>query len=198
MLKNDLWIEQQLVVELDRSNDIEKLVRLQEHKINTYRGKIRKVEEGFEGGLYTLEEAKHRKQKSQEAINTALLEISTLKEQLNAGGFTPDAVKGLRLELKSLQNRNMVEASFEERLDLVARLGIKIYTSEDMKSRRIKCGVDLREIQKTGEQDGFAKVVYGRPYRSRTCDTLIKSNVDIFRVFRVPLRLESAINLFGF
>ena len=27
------------------------------------------------------------------------------------------------------------------------------------------------------EQDGSAKVVYGRPYRSRTCDTLIKSQV---------------------
>ena len=177
MLKNDLWIEQQLVVELDRSNDIEKLVRLQEHKINTYHGKIRKVEEGFEGGLFTIEEAKLRKQKSQEAINTVQLEINTLKAQLNAGGFTPDAVKSLRLELKNLQNRNMAEASFEERLDLVARLGIKVYPSEDLKSRRIKCGVDIREIQKTGGQDGFAKVVYGRPYRSRTLHNLIKSQV---------------------
>jgi len=174
MLKNDLSIEQQLAVELDRSSDIEKLIILQEHKINTYQGKIRKVEEEFEGGLYTLEEDKLRKQKSQEAINTAQLEINTLKEQLNAGGFTPDAVKSLRLELKSLQNRNMAEASFEERLDLVARLGIKVYPSEDLKSRRIKRGMSLREIQETGEQVGFAKVVYGRPYKSRSCDTLIK------------------------
>jgi len=58
---------------------------------------------------------------------------------------------------------------------LVARLGIKVYPSEDLKSRRIKCGMDIRGIQKIGEQEGFAKVVYGRPYRSRTCDTLIKS-----------------------
>ncbi len=175
MLKNDLWIEQQLTVELDRSNDIEKLVRLQEHKINTYQGKIRKVEEGFEGGLYTLEEAKLRKQKSQEAINAAQVEINTLRKQLNASGFTPDGAENLRLELKSLQNRNMTEANFEERLDLVASLGIKIYPSEDLKSRRIKCGVDIRGHQESGEQDGFAKVVYGRPYRSRTCDVLIKS-----------------------
>jgi len=176
MLENDLWIEQQLAVEFDRSNDIEKLIRLQEHKINTYQGKIRKVEEGFEGGLYTIEEAKLRKQKSQEAINAAQVEIDTLKKQLNASGFTLDGIENLRLELKSLQNRNMEEVNFEERLDLVARLGIKVYPSEDLKSRRIKCGVDIRGIQKTGEQDGFAKVVYGRPYRSRTCDTLIKSH----------------------
>ncbi len=37
--------------------------------------------------------------------------------------------------------------------------------------------MDIRGIQKQEEQDGFAKVVYGRPYRSRTCDTLIKSLV---------------------
>ena len=53
-----LWIEQQLAVELDSSGEIEKLIRLQEHKLNTFQGKIRKVEEGFEGGIYTLEEAK--------------------------------------------------------------------------------------------------------------------------------------------
>jgi hypothetical protein len=52
----------------------------------------------------------------------------------------------------------------------VASLGIKVYPAEDLKSRRIKCGIDIRRTQKTGEQDGFAKVVYGRPYmiKSRT------------------------------
>jgi len=55
-------------------------------------------------------------------------------------------------------------------------LNIKVYPSEDLKSRRIKCGMNIRDIEKIGEQDGFAKVVFGRPYRSRTCDTLIKSH----------------------
>ena len=175
LLKNDLWIEQQLAAELDSSREIAKLIRLQEQKINNYQSKIRKVEEGFEGGLYTLEEAKLRKQKSLEAINVAQAEIDILKKQ-NGNSFTPDGIERLRLELKNLQDRNMAEASFEERLDLVGRLGIKVYPSEDLKSRRIKCGMDIRGIQKIGEQEGFAKVVYGRPYRSRTCDTLIKSH----------------------
>ncbi len=176
LLKNDLWIEQQLTVELDSSRDIEKLIRLHEQKINNYQNKVRKVEEGFEGGLYTLEEAKLRKNKSLGAINAAQMEIDSLKRQ-NGNSFTPDGIERLRLELKNLQDRNMAEASFEERLDLVGRLGIKVYPSEDLKSRQIKCGIDIRGIQKIGEQEGFAKVVYGRPYRSRTCDTLIKSQV---------------------
>jgi len=37
-----------------------------------------------------------------------------------------------------------------------------------------------------------------RPYRSRTCDTLIKSNADIFPDFRASLRLESVYNFFIF
>ncbi|GAJ04142.1 unnamed protein product, partial [marine sediment metagenome] len=172
-IENDVWIEQQLSTEVDNSREIEKLIRLQEHKINTYQGKIRKVEEGFEGGLYTLEEAKLRKQKSQEAINSAQVEIGTLRRQ-TGNSFTSDGVEKLRLELKNLQSRNLKEAGFEERLNLVAGLNIKVYPSEGLKSRRIKCGMNIRDIQKTGEQDGFAKVVYGRPYRSRTCDTLIK------------------------
>jgi hypothetical protein len=89
--KNDAWIEQQLAIELDNSQKIEKLIRLQEHKINTYQGKIRKAEDGFEGGLYTLEEAKLRKQKSQEAIDIAQKEIDNLRRQIG-NSFTTDNI----------------------------------------------------------------------------------------------------------
>lgn len=62
----------------------------------------------------------------------------------------------------------MSKASFEERLDSVTSLGIKVYPAEDLKSRRIKCALDIRGIQTTGEQDGFAKVVYDRANRWNT------------------------------
>ena len=177
MLKNDLWIEQQLAVEIDSSGEVEKLIRFQEHKMNAFQGKIRKVEEGFEGGLYTLEEAKLRKQRSIDAIKATQVDIGALKMQIGKN-FTSDGVESLRIELKNLQDRNMAEASFEERLDLVARLGIKVYPSEDLKSRRIKCGMNIRDIQKTREQDGFAKVVYGSAYRIRTGDLLLEREVS--------------------
>ena len=40
---------------------------------------------------------------------------------------------------------NLMEAGFEERLNLVAKLNIKVYPSEDLKSRRIKCGMNIRD-----------------------------------------------------
>ena len=89
-----------------------------------------------------------------------------------------------------------LERGFEERLNLVAGLNIKVYPSEGLKSRRIKCGMNIRDIQKTGEQDGFAKVVYGRPCRSRTCDTLIKSLILLSlpdqSVFHVMLKPQQS------
>jgi hypothetical protein len=156
-------------------SEIEKLIGLQEQKVNNYQSKIRKVEEGFEGGFYTLEEARSKKKKYLEAINEVKTEINVIKKQRDVNSFTPDNVERLRLELKNLQDRNLAEASFEERLELVARLGIKVYPSEDLKSGRIACGLNIKGIGNEEGQDGSTKVVSGRPCRSRTCDHLIKS-----------------------
>ena len=60
-------------------------------------------------------------------------DIDTLKKQI-ANGFTPDGVEQLRLELNNLQGRNMARVSFEERLESVASIGIKVYPVEDLKS----------------------------------------------------------------
>tara|TARA_Y100000310_G_scaffold232826_1_gene235673 strand:+ start:582 stop:752 length:171 start_codon:yes stop_codon:yes gene_type:complete len=44
-------------------------------------------------------------------------------------------------------------------MDLVAGLGRRVYSSEDLTSRRIKCGMDVRLTKKPGEQDGVTEVV---------------------------------------
>jgi len=45
----------------------------------------------------------------------------------------------LRKELKETRDRNLQESTFEEKSDLVAKLGIEIMASEDLKSRKIFC-----------------------------------------------------------
>ncbi len=49
----------------------------------------------------------------------------------------------LRRELNALRNRHLDEASFQERFDLIAKLGIKISPSEDLKSRKILCQLNI-------------------------------------------------------
>ena len=44
---------------------------------------------------------------------------------------------------------------------MVAKLGIKILPSEDLKSRKIFCRLNLAEVNEEREQAGFAKVTFG-------------------------------------
>lgn len=56
-----------------------------------------------------------------------------------------------------------MESTFEERTDLIAKLGIKVLPSEDLKSRKIFCRLKLVRVNDKKEQAGFAKLVFGRP-----------------------------------
>ena len=80
----------------------------------------------------------------------------------------------LRQELKALRDRSLWESTFEERADLIAKLGIRILPSEDLKSRKIFCRLNLAKVDDEREQAGFAKVTFGGEGGTRTptsCDT---------------------------
>jgi hypothetical protein len=66
--------------------------------------------------------------------------------------------------LARLRDQNLQESTFKERADLVARLRIKVLPSEDMKSRKIFCRLNLAKVNEKREQAGFAKVTFGGPY----------------------------------
>ncbi len=70
-------------------------------------------------------------------------------------------VELLREQFRSLRDRNLRQAAFEEKVDLVAKLGLKILPTEDLKSRKIYCRLNLAQVNKGREQDGFAKVTFG-------------------------------------
>ena len=46
-------------------------------------------------------------------------------------------------ELNALRTKNLDEANFNEKQEVVARLGIKLYPSEDLESLRVKCQLNL-------------------------------------------------------
>jgi hypothetical protein len=47
--------------------------------------------------------------------------------------------EAIRQKLTAFPDKNLLRATFEEGADLVARLGMKILPSEDLKSRKISC-----------------------------------------------------------
>jgi site-specific DNA recombinase len=87
MLKDDAWIEQQLAVDLHQDEGLDKQIRLHQLKIRQAEDKMRKVEEGFDGGLYSLEEARKKKLNYQGIIEKETQEISRLQAQIATQGF---------------------------------------------------------------------------------------------------------------
>jgi len=61
-------------------------------------------------------------------------------------GFNAIEAELIRQELKALRDRNLVESTFEERADLVAKLGIKILPSKDLKLRKKCYWLNLAEV----------------------------------------------------
>ena len=76
----------------------------------------------------------------------------------------------LRQELLSLRSQRLEEASFEEKAELIARPGVKVMPTEDLKTRRICCRLNLDNVQKKGGENGLTKVTFGGPLWTRTRD----------------------------
>jgi hypothetical protein len=178
IMSSDTWLEQQLATELSHSADLEKLTRMEQLKISQAKLRVRKVQEGWEKGVYTPEEVQTKLTGHRQAIVRAESEIERLNKQMVNMGLSATEAELLRQELKALRDRNLMKSTFEERTDLVAKLGIKVLLSEDLKSRKIFCRLNLAKVNDEREQAGFAKVVFGSAYRIRTGDLLLEREVS--------------------
>ncbi len=113
-----------------------------------------------------------------QAVAQAEAEIARLEKQMASKGLGALEAELLRQELKALRDQNLMESAFEEKVDLIAKLGIKVLPSEDLKSRKILCRLNLTKINDEREQAGFAEVMFGSAYRIRTGDLLLEREVS--------------------
>ena len=142
-LTDDAWVEQQLMSEQSQDENVGKLIRLQQLRISQARAKIAKIQEGFEGSIYNLDEAKKRITDLQETIAKAEVEIQRLQKAVRVRRSGTADINATREELKALRDKNLDATTFEEKLDIVSRLGIRVYPSEDLKAMRVLCEVNL-------------------------------------------------------
>ena len=146
-LRTDVLVEQQLSSEQLQNESLEKLVRMQQLKISQVEAKIARVQEGFEGELYSLYDAKRRIDEYRETSAKAEREIHRLRERINNSTSGTIDLEALREELKVLRDRNLDAASFEEKLDIVSKLGIAVCPSEDLQSMRVLCRLNLGQAE---------------------------------------------------
>ncbi len=163
LLNDDVWLEQQLASEQSQDENVTKLLRLHQYKISQAESKIVKIQEGFEGGIYTLDEAKRRIGEHKTAITRALQETKRIEKEMQTSSVSTADLEAAKRQLKGFRDRNLEDASFEDKLDIIVKLGIKVYPSEDLKTMRVTCGFDF-EFVDYGEQEhvvGCRKVVFG-------------------------------------
>ena len=120
--------------------------------------KINKIQDGWEKDIYTEEEAVDKVKELRQMITDAEQEIENINSSYKRENFNLDS---LRQELLSLRSQNLEEASFEEKAELVARLGVKVVPAEDLKTRRICCRLNLDNTQKKGGENVLTKVTFG-------------------------------------
>jgi len=162
MLGKEPWLDQQLTTISSESTDLEKLIRLEQFKISQIKLRIIKVQDGWEKGFYTLEESQTKLAEHRDSITRSESEIGRLLDQIANRGISAIEAELLRQEFNMLRNRNLDEASFNEQVDLIAKLGIKVLPSEDLKSRKILCRINLTKTNNNErEQPSLAKVTFG-------------------------------------
>jgi len=139
LLVQDLWIEEKLNGISKQGEEIAGLIKLEQQKIAQFQSKISKVREGYEGGIYSLEETKAKILSYQQIAAKAQQEINRINERSGSMDEVVN-VEEVRKELKRLAKANL-NGTFSERLDLINKLNLKVYPSEDLKTMRIKCSL---------------------------------------------------------
>jgi uncharacterized small protein (DUF1192 family) len=139
LLVDNSWVEEQLAVEQKECAASAKLLELEQRKIAQIKAKIAKVQEGFEAEVYSVDEAKMRIGSYQDAIARTEKETERFGQHGNRGFNTGD-IDTLRQELRVLAEKNLEGADFKERRDVISKLDIRIYPSEDLKTMRVRCG----------------------------------------------------------
>ena len=150
LLEDDTWLEEELTSVQVQSANADKLIGLQESRIS--RANIRKVQEGFESEIYTPEDAKSRIAQHQREAASVEEEAARLRREVAGPAMDSNRIKALRAELKALRDSNLDQATFGEKLELVTRLGIRVFPVEDLTSMRVKCSLGFRPPQMLSER----------------------------------------------
>ena len=168
LLNDASWLEGQLMLEKDHRNAASKLVGAEQRKIAQLQAKITRVQTGFEEGIYDATEARNRINVCQHAITLAQAEINKLEQQAGSS-TTGSAIDDFKHELESLRKINLDTATFEDRLHLLRLLNIRVYPSEDLKTVRIKTGLDVDSdyVASGDDQNHCGKVIF-EPLRAST------------------------------
>jgi len=123
----------------ESTNELQKRIRLEQQKIERIQYKIRRIQDGYEADppVYTTGEVKEKMGEYRDLISHAETEIHRLHDIMGQKAISRQTKEEALQILESIRDTNLENASFDEKRNLIAKLGIKVYPSEDGKVVRI-------------------------------------------------------------
>jgi site-specific DNA recombinase len=150
LLRNPALVEAQLKRSKGDDSGIQKRIRLESFRKREAERKIAKIHDELldDRLFFTKDEAANKVVELRAVIQKAEAEITRLEEISQVTKQTQETVEATRRALEKLRDINLKAASFQQRVELVAQLGIKMYPSEDLTYIRMFCGLNTAEPQK--------------------------------------------------
>jgi hypothetical protein len=141
LLKQPEWVYQELSRQEtgESTNELQRRIRLEQQKIERIQYKIRRIQDGYEADppVYTTGEVKEKMEVYRDLISHAETEIHRLHDIMGQKAISRQTKEEALQILESIRDTNLENASFDEKRNLIAKLGIKVYPSEDGKIVRI-------------------------------------------------------------
>jgi len=141
LLKQPEWVHQEFSKQETREHieELKKRIRMEQQKVEQLQYKIRRIQEGYEADppLYTTDEVKEKILACRNLISIAETEMHRLQDIMEQQNSNKQTKKEAFHILESLRDTNLDNASFDEKRELIAKLGIKVYPSEDGTTVRI-------------------------------------------------------------
>ena len=150
LLQNPAIVEARLQ-KIDKDDGgIQKRIRLELFHKREAERKIAKIQDDLlnDEPVITRKEAVVKIGELRATIEKADIEIARLQGIVQIAKQSQEKVEATKKALEKLRDTNLKTATFQQKAELIARLGIKLYPSEDLTYMRMYCGLNIMEPQK--------------------------------------------------
>ena len=141
LLKQPEWIEEELSKQEanEHVDELRKRIGIEHQRINRTQAKIRRIQEGYEANppVYTTSEAEENIKIYRDLIAQVEKEVYRLQGIMAQQTLNKKTKEEARRVLDTIRDMNLEDVSFSDKQNLIAKLGIKVYPSEDKKVVRI-------------------------------------------------------------
>jgi hypothetical protein len=141
LLSQPALVEEQLKKETSANQFeyLKKRTKLAQSKVDRLQSKIRRVQDGYEADppVYTAAEAESKIAGYRHMVTTEEAELVYLRQLMDRKLVDKETAQAARQALESIRDTNLENATFAEKQNIIGKLGIKVYPSEDSKVVRI-------------------------------------------------------------